>query len=212
MAAFAGSNADASTTTTALAGLAALGSVEDFVHAVADSICGCGKQTSELVALATASSGGGGEGGGEGGEGGAALVAGVRAFLTACADDESYADEGATAARAAAQGCADSAAAGALASACCARGAEVRAALRRQPAKISRRHLVDFDWSTRVVCGSDTAANLQRPTTLLRLRLGKNGDDDDAEEHLLELDRKGIEAMLAGLEAASASMKQFAEN
>jgi len=206
-------------TSAALAGLAGValadgsgGGVEDFVHAVADMLCGCGQpSTDALAALYTTSSGGGGGGGDDGNSASAALVAGVGAFLSSCADDEVYADESAVAARAAAQGCADAGAAKALASAAAARGAEVREALRKQAVKISRRHLVDFDWSTRVVCGSDTAAGLSKPVTLLKLRLGKNGDDEDAEEHLLELDRKGIETILASLEAAAASMKQFAD-
>ena len=212
MAAFVGPKAD---TSAALAGLASLAladgseaaTTEDFIHAVADSLCGCGQSKDDLAALYTTS---GGDGGGDGGGSGArALVDGVGAFLASCADDEIFADEAAVTARAAAQGCTD---ASALAAATAARGAEVREALRKQAVKVSRRHLVDFDWSTRVICGSDTAAGLAEPVTLLRLRLGKNGDDDDAEEHLLELDRKGIATMLASLEAAAASMKQFADS
>ena len=74
---------------------------------------------------------------------------------------------------------------------------------------ISKRRLKDFDWSIKIVMGSDQVAAVRIPVFVLALRLQKVEGDVSEETVTLELDQNELGMVLTQLEKPMKAMRMY---
>lgn len=103
----------------------------------------------------------------------------------------------------------DAATAAALASAVQTHRAELLRAAGRRASTIASGVLEDFDWSLRLVLASSTRAEMTEPVVVLTLTV-RAGADDSPAEHIVELSRSDLEALVSDFDAIDRVLAKFA--
>ena len=73
---------------------------------------------------------------------------------------------------------------------------EIRKALITQASSISNAHLVDFDWSLRLILSSGSISQVRQPVLLLKLYLKQADQTKPQQEFLVELTKPDLERVL----------------
>ena len=103
----------------------------------------------------------------------------------------------------------DATTAAALASAVQTHRAELLRAAARRACTIASGVLEDFDWSLRLVLASSTRAEMTEPVVVLTLTV-RAGADDSPAEHIVELSRTDLEALVSDFDAIDRVLAKFA--
>lgn len=73
---------------------------------------------------------------------------------------------------------------------------EIRSALIAQASSISNAHLVDFDWSLRLILSSGSISQVRQPVVLLKLYLKQADQTKPQQEMVVELTKSDLERVL----------------
>jgi len=99
--------------------------------------------------------------------------------------------------------------AAALASAVCAHRETLLEAAGRRASTIATGVLHDFDWSLRVVLASSSCASMTQPVLLLTLSVRDEEHGGATREHVVELPRDALEALVRDFGAIDAVLAKY---